>query len=423
MVRGRGHRLGILGAYLIVVCVVSVLGSPPLRAEEEALNIKLKAIRASVESAESDISKMKDEFNTLLAKRQEIEATLKKIKEDDRTIQKKVADLAREQEKLAANVVSAEKNAALQQKKIESRLRAMYINASVSVSPVFLGNAARGDLERLSLYARKVRDLDSRLFKAATDAVAALVKARSALEDSMAKEEKLREELRKKRKDAEAESEKLKGVTEELLEKQKAAQASLALLQSEAKKVEEMIAALTSGDDEEEIIEAEPEAPSKEEEPHEASLALEKPPLIQKTVLHPSLFDPSVTASAPVKGDILHGFGRTKMTNFADMVRSKGIEFSSPVGAPVYAVLQGKVVFAGMMPGYDQVVVVEHGGRSFSLYGRLGTVDVKVGDQIAQDHHIATTSAPDTKGRNFYFEIRKAGAPVNPETVLRRVSR
>jgi septal ring factor EnvC (AmiA/AmiB activator) len=409
--------------HLVACCAVLFFVALPVHAEEEELAVKLKAIRASVETAESDIARMKDEFNALLAKRQEIEATLKKIKEDDRAIQKKVSELAIEQEKLSADVIAAEKHASLQQIKIEARLRAMYVNASVSVSPVFLGNAARGDLERLSLYARKIRDLDSRLFKAATDAVAALLKARAKLTESMATEERLREELRKKRNDAEAESEKFKGVTEELIEKQKAAQASLALLQSEAKKVEDMIASLTSGDEDEEVVEPEPEAPAVSEEAQEPSRDTEKPPLIQKTVLHPSLFDPSVTASAPVKGEILHGFGRTKMTNFADMVRSKGIEFSSPIGAPVYSVLQGKVVFAGLMPGYDQVVVVEHGGRSFSLYGRLGSVDVHVGDQVAQDHPLATTSSPDAKGRNYYFEIRKAGAPVNPEAVLRRVSR
>lgn len=410
--------------HCVAACMTVFFITLPVRAEDEDLAAKLKAIRVGVETAESDIAKMKDEFNVLLAQRQEIETTLKKIKEDDKAIQKKVSDLALDQEKLSADVIAAEKNAALQQRKIESRLRAMYINASVSASPVLLGNAARGDLERLSLYARKVRDLDSRLFKAATDAVAALVSARTALEKSMEREQMLRDELRKKRRDAEVESEKLKGVTEELVEKQKAAQASLALLQSEAKKVEEMIASLTSGDDdEEEVVEPEPDSSQKEEEPQHPAQENEKPPLIQKTVLHPSLFDAAVAASAPVKGDILHGFGRTKMTNFADMVRSKGIEFSSPVGSPVYSVLQGKVVFAGMMPGYDQVIVVEHGGRSFSLYGRLGSIDVKVGDQVAQDHPIATTSSPDAKGRNFYFEVRKAGAAVNPETVLRRVSR
>jgi septal ring factor EnvC (AmiA/AmiB activator) len=50
-------------------------------------------------------------------------------------------------------------------------------------------------------------------------------------------------------------------------------------------------------------------------------------------------------------------------------------------------------------------------------------VTVKTGDVVAQDQAIATTSNADAKGRNFYFEVRKNGAPVNPETVLVKVSR
>ena len=283
------------------------------------------------------------------------------------------------------------------------------------------GRAARGDLERLSLYARKVRDFDSRLFKDASDAVAALMQNRSALDESLAAEEKLREQLKKKRKDAETESVKLKSVTEQLVAKQKAAQDSLALLQSEAKKVEDMITSLTSGSDEDE----ETDHASGEESVEESAPSELKPeePVVQKTVLHPSLCDTGSKPTAPGQGEVLQTFGRSKLTNFADMVRSKGIEFATPIGSEVHVVLAGKVVFAGVMPGYDQVIVVEHGGRSYSLYGRLGTVTVKTGDFVEQDQAIATTSSPDAKGRNFYFEVRKNGAPVNPENVLVKVSR
>jgi septal ring factor EnvC (AmiA/AmiB activator) len=388
--------------------------------DDQELAAKLKQIRSEVESAESEIARMKEEFTALLAKRTQLEESVRRIKAEDKAIQNKVLELKERAVVLTAEVAASEKRALEQQRKIQARLKAMYINTSVSVSPVMAGRAARGDLERLSLYARKVRDFDSRLFKDASDAVAALMRNRSDLDESLIAEEKLREQLKKKRKDAETESAKLKSVTEQLVAKQKAAHDSLALLQGEAKKVEEMIASLTSGSDDE----VDEEAP--EEEPRDASGEVEpKPeaPVIQKTVMHPSLFDAGSKPTAPVRGEVLQNFGRSKLTNFADMVRSKGIEFSTPPGSEVHVVLGGKVVFAGVMPGYDQVVVVEHGGRSYSLYGRLGTVTVTTGDLVTRDQAIATTSNPDAKGRNFYFEVRKNGAPVNPETVLIKVSR
>lgn len=423
MVCRPGKRLVLtLIAVGVAHCVVG-RGNIAHAEDDQELAAKLTQIRSEVESAESEIARMKEEFTALLAKRTQLEESLRRIKDEDKAIQRKVVEMKERAVVLAADVAASEKKAIEQQQKIQARLKAMYINTSVSVSPVMAGRAARGDLERLSLYARKVRDFDSRLFRDASDAVAALMHSRSALEESLAAEEKLREQLKKKRKDAETESAKLKNVTEQLMVKQKAAQDSLALLQSEAKKVEEMITSLTSGSDEDDDAD-EVDAPEdvSGENIDQSGLKPEEP-VVQKTVLHPSLFDTASKPIAPVKGEVLQTFGRSKLTNFADMVRSKGIEFSTPAGSDVHVVLGGKVVFAGVMPGYDQVIVVEHGGRSYSLYGRLGTVTVKTGDVVEQDQTIATTSAPDAKGRNFYFEVRKNGAPVNPETVLVKVSR
>ncbi len=408
-------------AVWLFALVVAVVAMPCSSfGEDEGLIAKLQKIKADVEGAESEIARMKGEFNALLAKRSQLEESLKKIKDEDRAIQKKIGDLKERAVVLSGEVTVSEQRAMEQQRKIRSRLKAMYINTSVSASPVMAGQAARGDLERLSLYARKVRDFDAQLFKDASDAVATLLVSRAALEGALTAEERLREELVAKRKDAEREAVKIKGVSDELVAKQRAAQDSLALLQSEAKKVEDMIASLTSGDEEEE---EEDEAPPEEPTSSTSDDVIVPPVVAPKDLVHPSLFDRTVKVSAPVKGEVLQTFGRSKLTNFADMVRSKGIEFSSQAGSDVHVVQRGKVVFAGEMPGYDQVIVVEHGGRSFSLYGRLGSVAVKTGDIVDQDQSIATTSAPDAKGRNFYFEIRKNGSPVDPETVLVRVSR
>jgi septal ring factor EnvC (AmiA/AmiB activator) len=400
------------------------MGSVPAAAEDDQeLTAQLANIRSDVQVAETNIATLKEAFAALVVKRDQLEASLRKLKDEDKGIQAKIGEMKTRIVTLSAEVEVSETRAREQQAKIQSRIKAMYINSTVSMSPVVAGRAARGDVERLSLYARKIRDLDSRLFKEASEAVAALVRSRGELEGALAADEKLREQLQKKRKDAERESVKLKGVTDELVEKQNAARESLALLQSKAKKVEDMIASLTSGDegeeDAEDIVSPESEAP-------EAGSALGSKngqATVQKTVMHPSLFEAKSLVSAPVAGEVLQGFGRSKLTNFADMVRSKGVEFSTVPNSDVFVVLGGKIVFAGMMPGYDQVVVVEHGGRSYSLYGRLGSVAVKTGDVVEKDQKIATTSSPDAKGRNFYFEVRKNGAPVNPETVLTKLSR
>jgi septal ring factor EnvC (AmiA/AmiB activator) len=398
-------------------------------AEDEKLTAKLTGIRASVTLAESEMARLREEFNVLLKKREELQANLVKLKDEDKVLQRKIMELKGEEEALHAEVAVAEHNSIEHQKRIQSRLRSMYVNKAVSSQTLFSSKTDQGAVERMALYARKVRDMDARVFQEARTAVAALVSKRQALAETLAAEQSAREELIKKRKVAEAENLKLKAVSEQLTEKQQIAQQSLALLRDEAKKVEEMIASLTSGDievDDEDASDEDESDSDTTEAPRTSSDEVVSPPKpseIQEALVFPSIFDPGVRLYAPVKGEVLQGFGRSKVSTFADMVFSKGVDFSAPGGGEVHAVLGGKVAFLGTMPGYEQVLVLEHGSRSYSLYGRLGQIAVKQGDVVKEDQVIATTSEPDAKGRNFYFEIRKSGAPINPQSVLKVLSR
>jgi len=50
----------------------------------------------------------------------------------------------------------------------------------------------------------------------------------------------------------------------------------------------------------------------------------------------------------------------------------------------VVAPAAGKVVFAGLFRTYRNVLIIDHGGGWTSLISGLGTLRVRVGDQLAQ---------------------------------------
>ncbi len=120
----------------------------------------------------------------------------------------------------------------------------------------------------------------------------------------------------------------------------------------------------------------------------------------------------------PVKGKIARPFGKYKIEGFNDFVRSKGLEYSAPARSEVFAVAEGRVIYHGRMPGYGTILIVDHGKRCYSLYGRLGQVNTAVGSLVSGGQVIAGTGSPDAEGRNFYFEIRKNGMPVDPSRYL-----
>jgi septal ring factor EnvC (AmiA/AmiB activator) len=123
--------------------------------------------------------------------------------------------------------------------------------------------------------------------------------------------------------------------------------------------------------------------------------------------------------AAPVSGKIVQGFGSSKLAQFDDLLFSKGLEFQAKQASPVSVVALGKVAFTGMLPGYGLVAIVDHGARFHSLYGRLGKVLVKPGAVLKAGSSLALAGEPDRNGRNFYFELRHNGKPVNPSPYLK----
>ncbi|MCB0343766.1 MAG: peptidoglycan DD-metalloendopeptidase family protein [Bdellovibrionales bacterium] len=116
----------------------------------------------------------------------------------------------------------------------------------------------------------------------------------------------------------------------------------------------------------------------------------------------------------PVDALLVQGFGKQRHGEFSDMLFVKGLEFKGDVGAKVRAVADGKVVLSQVLPGYGNVIIVDHGKRYYTLYGRLAGSLKNVGDVVTKGEVVAVIGEADHRGRNFYFELRIKGKPVNP---------
>lgn len=114
----------------------------------------------------------------------------------------------------------------------------------------------------------------------------------------------------------------------------------------------------------------------------------------------------------PVPGArLVAGFGRTFDQASGLQIFRKGVDFSVPASSSVRVVHPGKVAYAGDMPGYGRITIVDHGGHFYSLYGRLGALSKKEGDLLSAGD---TVGLSDSAGGELYFEIRARNLPVNP---------
>ncbi len=394
---------------------------------------RLTKIRADVSTTERTIEGLKSEFRKLKRDEAQLEDEIRRLAQEEQTMLIESTQVLRRKEQLVVDLKASETRVTQQQGLIRQRLRTLYINSSINDRALVLGAAHTGQVERIAVYASALRRYDDARFKDVIRAVEELLETRRALDKALDQGKALQEGIQLKRAELEGQKSKLRGVIQQIQARQQAAKRSLDSLTSEADKLESLLRVIMSGDSgderERETLgdsrqdSPEPTAQTPDEKAEvDSSVTADKQTSISQ-VMHPGgLFAQTARIVYPVAGEIVQRFGSNKVTSFADMVFSKGLEYKTPEGSQVKAVLGGRVAFAGLMPGYDTVVIIDHGERSYSLYGRLGKSHVKQGDLVQRRDVIGVTSAADSKGRNFYFETRKNGAPVDPGSVLSRAS-
>jgi len=116
----------------------------------------------------------------------------------------------------------------------------------------------------------------------------------------------------------------------------------------------------------------------------------------------------------PARGKVISRFGRESSSRFGTTVARNGIELGLLEGQPVRAVHDGTVAYADRFTGYGELVIIEHGDKTYSLYGYLGAVSVAKGDRVDAQAPIGTSGTDPGGNPALYFELRVDGKPVDP---------
>ncbi len=115
----------------------------------------------------------------------------------------------------------------------------------------------------------------------------------------------------------------------------------------------------------------------------------------------------NVTWKWPHDGKIVRTFSLNVSGN-------KGIDLSGRIGDSVNAATNGVVVYAGNgLPGYGNLIILEHSNGLLSAYAFNEQILVKEKEQVRVGQKIATMGKQgDQPG--LHFEIRQNGKPINP---------
>ncbi|MBA0266514.1 peptidase M23 [Stenotrophomonas maltophilia] len=119
----------------------------------------------------------------------------------------------------------------------------------------------------------------------------------------------------------------------------------------------------------------------------------------------------------PLSGNLLARYGG----KLPDGRTSSGVLIGAPAGSTITAVADGTVVFSDWMTGYGMILIVDHGNGYMSLYAHNDTLLKDAGARVSRGDAVAKVGNSGGQGVTaLYFELRRGGQPVNPDSWLQR---
>lgn len=126
----------------------------------------------------------------------------------------------------------------------------------------------------------------------------------------------------------------------------------------------------------------------------------------------------SSQAASGKQGRVTSSFGMRTLNGVTRM--HEGIDIGAEHGSSVHAYGNGRVVRAGTMSGYGNVVDIDHQNGYVTRYAHLSSINVSVGSSVSENDVIGRVgSTGRSTGPHLHFEVIQGGEQINPANFYR----
>ena len=362
-----------------IILFVGLLGAFPsvvVKAEEETppdTRTRLEVIAAKVNEETIRLTEL-DERRSKLAG--ELSALNKSVAESQRTLQAlktKVENL--DSERVTVELEAQETDQRLVDLKVLTlqRVRALAMQRKDRLFEQIVLKDANENFARRAFFLRKIREHDASLTRDLQRLISQKKDHIIVVQSLLTQQKKAEKERVQQQQALEGKVKKLDSVKRGLIEEKRKAEEGLAQLRAEALRLETVMVGLTGG--------------AVEESADGENGAQHHAPIITVTFNGKGL--KSGGHDSPIQGKILQRFDTVRGKGFESFVKSKGVEVQADAGGSVKAIERGKVMYRGVMPGYGQIIILDHGDREYSLYGRIQETLVEQGAIVERAADIA----------------------------------
>ncbi|MDY4486193.1 MAG: peptidoglycan DD-metalloendopeptidase family protein [Anaerovibrio sp.] len=372
-ISGRGKALNLALSLLISLSVTGTALADDLedqladlQRQAEEQQAKTNEASAKVESVSERLRQIQEELRVATAEYKEVKGQLDsvedKISDNTELLQKTEADLK------------------VKNKKLQQRVRDIYINGQISYVDVLFGAKDFADLMTRM-------DVLKRIIKHDYDLIMKVREEKATVENTRAQLEKDKAEAEVLVADAQAKKAKVE-------DKESEQQVLLDQAIYDRDTSERMY---------EEIMAASQEVANMIRRSHMSSAGYSGAPAGAGGMIW------------PISGPITSEFGWRTHPIFGTARFHSGLDIGGDYGMSIYAAASGTVIYAGWISGYGNAVIIDHGGGVTTLYGHNDSLNVSEGENVAQGQVIAMCgSTGNSTGPHCHFEVRENGEPVSP---------
>jgi septal ring factor EnvC (AmiA/AmiB activator) len=123
----------------------------------------------------------------------------------------------------------------------------------------------------------------------------------------------------------------------------------------------------------------------------------------------------------PISGRILQRFGLQKNKKFDTVTENPGIDIGANPDAQVTAIADGRISSVTWLRGFGNVCILEHAGDFYTVYAKLGQVNLHAGETVTTGQLIGYPGFdPSHEDYRVHFEIWSGKTKLDPVQWLAR---
>ena len=372
-ISGRGKALNLALSLLISLSVTGTALADDLEDQLADLQRQAEEQQAKTNEASAKVENVSERLRQIQEELRVATAEYKEVKGQLDSVEDKISDNTELLEKTEADLK-------VKNKKLQQRVRDIYINGQISYVDVLFGAKDFADLMTRM-------DVLKRIIKHDYDLIMKVKEEKATVENTRAQLEKDKAEVEVLVTDAQAKKAK---VEDKESEQQVLLDQAIYDRDTSERMYEEIMAA-----------------------------SQEVANMIRRSQMSSAGYSGAPAGAGgmiwPISGPITSEFGWRTHPIFGTARFHSGLDIGGDYGMPIYAAASGTVIYAGWISGYGNAVIIDHGGGVTTLYGHNDSLNVSEGENVAQGQVIAMCgSTGNSTGPHCHFEVRENGEPVSP---------